>query len=158
MDCASGCSAGYLAGCSAGCSAGYLARRSAGWSAGLLFGLLFGSAHGAELRVCSSGWCCYVSLYPALLALAHALLSLQGGALPEDATVRILLRRVGGGYSFIHHLLLDYFAFLNTELTPASAAPPPALTILHLQPLLRHEPHMIGREALVRIEKRRIGG
>jgi len=31
----------------------------------------------------------------------------------EDATTRILLRRVGGGYSFPHRLLLDYFADLD---------------------------------------------
>lgn len=30
----------------------------------------------------------------------------------EEATARILLRRVGGGYSFPHRLLLDYFADL----------------------------------------------
>lgn len=28
----------------------------------------------------------------------------------DDATSRILLRRVGGGYNFVHRLLLDYFA------------------------------------------------
>ncbi len=33
----------------------------------------------------------------------------------DDATARILLRRVGGGYSFPHHLLLDYFANLPQE-------------------------------------------
>jgi DNA polymerase III delta prime subunit len=32
----------------------------------------------------------------------------------EDATTRILLRRVGGGYRFTHRLLLDYFANLET--------------------------------------------
>ncbi len=45
----------------------------------------------------------------------------------EDATTRMLLRRVGGGYSFIHRLLLDHFADLSTGPTPASTAPPPAL-------------------------------
>jgi transcriptional regulator with XRE-family HTH domain/GTPase SAR1 family protein len=30
-----------------------------------------------------------------------------------DATARILVRRVGGGYSFIHRLLLEYFAHLD---------------------------------------------
>jgi DNA polymerase III delta prime subunit len=33
----------------------------------------------------------------------------------EDATTRILLRRVGGGYSFAHRLLLDYFADLDAQ-------------------------------------------
>jgi hypothetical protein len=28
----------------------------------------------------------------------------------DDATARILLRRIGGGYSFIHRRLQDYFA------------------------------------------------
>jgi len=33
----------------------------------------------------------------------------------DDATARILLRRLGGGYSFAHRLLLDYFADLDTK-------------------------------------------
>jgi serine/threonine protein kinase len=33
----------------------------------------------------------------------------------DDATARFLLRRVGGGYSFTHRLLLDYFADVETE-------------------------------------------
>ncbi len=35
----------------------------------------------------------------------------------DDATSRILLRRIGGGYSFVHRLLLDYFADLETTET-----------------------------------------
>lgn len=35
----------------------------------------------------------------------------------DDATTRILLRRVGGGYSFVHRLILDYFASLDTRPT-----------------------------------------
>ncbi len=35
----------------------------------------------------------------------------------EDATSRILLRRVGGGYSFIHGRLQDYFAAVATPNT-----------------------------------------
>ncbi len=38
----------------------------------------------------------------------------------EDATARILLRRVGGGYSFAHRLLLDHFADL--DLAPSSGS------------------------------------
>ncbi|HEU5380701.1 MAG TPA: helix-turn-helix domain-containing protein [Ktedonobacteraceae bacterium] len=33
----------------------------------------------------------------------------------NNATTRILLQRVGGGYSFIHRLLLEYFANLDDE-------------------------------------------
>jgi transcriptional regulator with XRE-family HTH domain/GTPase SAR1 family protein len=38
----------------------------------------------------------------------------------NDATARILLRRVGGGYSFIHRLLLEYFANLDDGNAPGS--------------------------------------
>lgn len=40
----------------------------------------------------------------------------------EDATARILLRRVGGGYSFVHRLLLDYFADAYAGASSASSA------------------------------------
>src|SRR5262249_47280385 len=35
----------------------------------------------------------------------------------HDATTRFLLRRVGGGYSFSHRLLLDYLADTETRAT-----------------------------------------
>jgi hypothetical protein len=37
----------------------------------------------------------------------------------DDATSRILLRRIVGGYSFAHRLILDHFAFMDT--TPTSS-------------------------------------
>ncbi len=58
-----------------------------------------------------------------LAVLRHTLLRLllartntfprQAAAFLEETKVRILLRRVGGGYSFIHRLLLDYLADLE---------------------------------------------
>jgi transcriptional regulator with XRE-family HTH domain len=36
----------------------------------------------------------------------------------NDASARILLRRVGGGYSFIHRLLMEYFADLDDKIAP----------------------------------------
>jgi hypothetical protein len=38
----------------------------------------------------------------------------------NDATARILVRRVGGGYSFIHRLLLEYFANLDDGNSPGT--------------------------------------
>jgi uncharacterized protein YfiM (DUF2279 family) len=40
----------------------------------------------------------------------------------NDATARILLRRVGGGYSFIHRLLLEYFANLDDGNVPGNGS------------------------------------
>jgi hypothetical protein len=44
-----------------------------------------------------------------LLARSHTF-PWHAQAFLDDATARILMRRVGGGYSFIHRRLLDYFA------------------------------------------------
>src|SRR5436305_10660177 len=40
----------------------------------------------------------------------------------EDATARCLLRRVGGGYSFAHRLLLDYMADTAPQSTAQASA------------------------------------
>jgi hypothetical protein len=86
----------------------------AGLLLGLLFGLLVGLLVGLPL-----GGEAYLKHY----VLRYLLI--RSGAIPwhyirflEDATERILLRRVGGGYCFIHPLLLDYFAALDTGGSP----------------------------------------
>lgn len=50
----------------------------------------------------------------------------QAARFLEDARARILVQRVGGGYRFIHRLLLDYFADLQTGTSAPSppTAPP----------------------------------
>jgi hypothetical protein len=40
----------------------------------------------------------------------------------DDATARFLLRRVGGGYSFSHRLLLDHLADAKIHATPSPNA------------------------------------
>jgi hypothetical protein len=65
-------------------------------------------------------------------SIAHLLVRLvlwRSGALPwklvpflDYATERILLRRVGGGYLFIHRLLLEYFARLESAKTATDGA------------------------------------
>lgn len=44
------------------------------------------------------------------LLARHHTFPFRAQAFLDDATSRILLRRVGGGYSFIHRRLQDYFA------------------------------------------------
>ena len=39
----------------------------------------------------------------------------------DYAAEHILLRKVGGGYIFVHRLLLEYFASLDTTATPDAA-------------------------------------
>lgn len=75
-----------------------------------------------------------------LASLRHGVLRLllwRGGAMPwhyvrflDEAAGCILLRKVGGGYMFVHRLILDYFASLENPLTkpelpqPSQAVPP----------------------------------
>ena len=79
---------------------------------GLVLGLVFGLSVGLNFYLRSGGTAC----------ILHALLRVclwQGKFAPlnyprflDYAVEHILLRRVGGGYIFIHRLLLDYFAAL----------------------------------------------
>jgi len=47
----------------------------------------------------------------------------------EDARARVLLRRVGGGYTFTHRLLLDYFADLNSGPPPTPIKSSPEMSL-----------------------------
>lgn len=72
-----------------------------------------------------------------LAVLRHAVLRLllwrshtfpwQAAPFLKDARARILVQRVGGGYRFVHRLLLDYFADLQAGTSAPSppTAPPP---------------------------------
>ncbi len=63
-----------------------------------------------------------------LSCLRHSVLRLllwRAGSIPwnyprflDFAAEHILLRKVGGGYIFVHRLLLEYFASLYTTPTP----------------------------------------
>jgi hypothetical protein len=75
-----------------------------GLSVGSLFGLLFGLNYGGTVVI-------QHSTLRLLLALS-SLAPLRYGAFLDHAAGRVLLRRVGGGWVFVHRLLLDYFAGL----------------------------------------------
>jgi hypothetical protein len=99
--------------------AGGLAFASSGR---LAFGLLLGPAVGLPAALALGGYAC----------LSHAALRVvlwRTGALPLDAasfldyaTERIFLRRVGGGYIFVHRLLQDYFASASPDARPVSTS------------------------------------
>ena len=82
---------------------------------GLLAALIVGLAGGIIVGLLN-GWLAYIRH-----VVLRALLS-RAGVIPSDypdfldeAASRILLRKVGGSYIFIHRLLLDYFAKQETE-------------------------------------------
>lgn len=112
---------GLAGGLIIGSGAGFVAELIRGPMAGLVTGLLFWLA-------------CWlvIGLLGGLFAVVqHILLRIWlalGGLFPwqaipflEDATARILLRRVGGNYGFAHRLLLDFFADAS-EKVPSTAS------------------------------------
>jgi hypothetical protein len=95
---------------------------------GLAWGVGFGIAIGAVVALRNGGLAC----------LQHVLLRWllwRSGSIPPNyphfldyATERILLRKTGGGYIFIHRLLLEYFAALE----PSDQKAPPFSKLLPL--------------------------
>jgi serine/threonine protein kinase len=67
-----------------------------------------------------------------LLRLTHVL-PLRLSRLLDDATASVLLRRIGGGYIFIHRTLLEYFASLDSTQSSEDAAHSSS----HPEPLVR---------------------
>jgi NACHT domain/TIR domain len=112
--------------------------------AGLIFGLPIGLAYGIPFHP-------LLGLLAGLIAslstelrqfLRHHLLRFwlwRSGLFPykaipflQDATARILLRQVGGGYSFTHRLLLEYFA--NLDMVASSPSSDNQSTLQPLSP------------------------
>lgn len=87
-----------------------------GPSYGLVYGIVSGIVLGLFIGLRNGGTAC-------ILHLTLRFLLWRDGSLPwnyahflDYAAERILLRKIGGGYIFIHRMLLDYFAELDTEL------------------------------------------
>jgi hypothetical protein len=86
----------------------------AGLFVGLFVGLLFG------------GLACLQHLSLRGLLAYHDCAPLRYIRFLDDATERLFLRQTGSGYIFVHRLLLEYFADLQTTYQPAKTAPPVA--------------------------------
>lgn len=106
-----------------------------GLSAGLLAGLLMGGL--ASLRHCTLR----------LLLWQTRIIPWNYPRFLDYAAQQILLRKVGGGYIFLHRLLLDYFADLETE--PGSektgerkpeGAEPETMPFVSVKPMRGDEP------------------
>ncbi len=91
-------------------------------SFGLIVGLIIGLSAGLLAGLLNGGLAC----------LRHYVLRFllwRAGSVPwnyprflDYAAERILLRKVGGGYIFVHRLLLEYFASLDSTPTPDAAS------------------------------------
>ena len=112
---------GVIAGLLEGINAGQMQDLTWLLGTGLILGLLVGLVSG--LRV--GGIACIQHMILRWLLREANALPWHAQSFLDDATARILLRRVRGSYSFAHRLFLDYFADLHTEASSVPAATQP---------------------------------
>jgi len=118
---------GLSVGLSVGLAFGLGFRLSVGLSVGLSTALSVGLSDG--LIVGLSAGLLVGLFYGGLACLQHGVVRLllwRAGSIPwnyprflDSAAERILLRKMGGGYIFVHRLLLEYFVSLESASTPA---------------------------------------
>jgi hypothetical protein len=109
-------------------TSGFIGGILDGWHKGLAYAWIAAIVTGLLAALLSGG----------LASLRHAILRLllwRSSALPlkaphflDYAAERILLRKVGGGYIFLHPLLLNYFATLPLEPNPSGKTTRPAIS------------------------------
>jgi DNA polymerase III delta prime subunit len=83
---------------------------------GLTFGLSIATIGGLSVGLPNGGVACIQHTILRLLLWRRGYIPWNYPQFLDYATERILLRKVGGGYIFLHRLLLDYFADLENGL------------------------------------------
>ena len=78
------------------------------WGEGLEFGVIIGMLIGLR----SGGFACLQHVILRLVLWYHGYAPWHYVRFLEFAAQRVLMRKVGGGYIFIHRLLLEYFVTL----------------------------------------------
>jgi hypothetical protein len=80
---------------------------------GLDAGVAAGSSAGLIACVLGGGWACIQHFALRMICSQNDYAPWNYARFLDYATERIFLRKVGGGYIFIHRLLQDYFASLS---------------------------------------------
>jgi hypothetical protein len=88
---------------------------SPGLSFGLAPGLALGLVPGLALTLAFGGYACLSHLTLRLVLWRCGVMPLRYVDFLDYATERIFLRRVGGGYLFVHRLVQEHFAAMETD-------------------------------------------
>ena len=91
---------------------------------GLLIGLQYWLLSGLLLGLVYGGYACLSHLALRVILWGRGYLPWNIAHFLDYCTERIFLRKVGGGYIFIHRTLLEYFATLEPPHAPPSAHEP----------------------------------
>lgn len=108
-----GLSYGLFRGLLGGLSGGLIDWLTAGLSYGLSYVLIVGLAGGLLAGLLSGGLACIQHSVLLWLLWRSGFIPWNYVRFLDFAAERILLRKVDGGYIFVHHLLLDYFTTLD---------------------------------------------
>jgi hypothetical protein len=100
----------------------------------LAYGLLLGPALALPAALAFGGYACMSHTALRLVLWRNGSLPLDAVSFLDFATERIFLRRVGGGYIFVHRLLQDYFARRLEDAPQRSPARSPAIVVETLAP------------------------
>jgi len=84
-----------------------------GLSNGLLYGVIYGLLFGILIGLRNGGFACIQHVILRLFLWRVQCIPLNYPHFLDYASERVLLRKVGGGYIFVHRLLLEYFASLD---------------------------------------------
>lgn len=103
-----------------------------GLRTGLVYGLAYGLFSGLIVGLFFGGVACLQHLVLRGLLTVHGYAPLRYLRFLDEATERLFLRRAGSGYIFVHRLLLDYFAGLDTTRSPDEVKRPLAWWLLAL--------------------------
>lgn len=114
----SGLSLMLVGGVSVGLSVMLVGRVSVGLTIGPFDGLFFGLVVGIITGLLNGGIACIQHLLLRVRLWYERVIPWHYARFLDFAAERILLRKVGGGYIFVHRLLLEYFALLDTTSTP----------------------------------------
>src|SRR5262249_18697690 len=109
----SGLMSGLLIGLGSGISNGLARGLRAGLAAGLFWGLIVGLITGITIGMRYGGRACLQHLLLRLALRYNGSAPWRYAAFLDYAAERIFLRKLGGGYVFIHRMLLEYFAALH---------------------------------------------
>src|SRR5262249_24153662 len=84
-------------------------------SLGVIIGPTYGLLAGGIVAALYGGLTVVQHLALRLVLLRRGVIPVRSSRFLDYAAERIFLRKVGGGYIFVHRLLLEYFASLKSE-------------------------------------------
>jgi hypothetical protein len=125
----SGLGSGLAAGLLLGLGSGLLYKLGGGLGGGLAAGLGSGLVVGLAIGLKYGGRACLQHLVLRLSLRYYDCLPRRYANFLDYAAERLFLRRVGGGYIFIHRLLQEYFATMYQDDrvdSPPQPSPPPS--------------------------------